>query len=113
MRERSRDPERLEHIVEAIGNVEEFTAGVAREDFFRDKMRYFAVVKNIEIIGEAANMLTEEFRRDHPETPWRGITAMRNVIVHDYINISEDLLWETVQHDLAPLKQQVLGYLAE
>jgi len=111
MREKTRDKERLLHMLDAINNIEEFTNGILREQLFSDKMRYFAVVKNVEIIGEAANMLTLEFRDTHTELPWRAITGMRNVIVHDYINIHEDLLWDTVQNDVPDLKKQIFIYL--
>lgn len=98
-------------MLEAISNIHEFTQGVSREVLFSDKMRYFAVVKNIEIIGEAAHMLTEDFRNSHTELPWKAIIGMRNVIFHDYINIHEDLLWDTIQNDLAPLENQLKEYL--
>ncbi len=98
-------------MIEAINNIEEFTRDITREQLFHDKMRYFAVVKNIEIIGEAANMLTLEFKKTHTELPWKAIIGMRNVIVHDYINIHEDLLWETIQDDVPYLKSQILIYL--
>lgn len=111
MREPARDKERLLHMLEAISNIREFTQGVSREVLFSDKMRYFAVVKNIEIIGEAAHMLTEDFRSSHSELPWKAIIGMRNVIVHDYINIHEDLLWDTIQNDLDPLEIQLKEYL--
>lgn len=111
MREAVRDKERLLHILEAIGNIEEFTKDISRSMLFCDKMRYFAVVKNVEIIGEAANMLTIEFRSSHTELPWRAITGMRNVIVHDYVNIHEDLLWDTIQNDVPTLKKQIRIYL--
>lgn len=111
MREATRDKERLLHILDAISNIEEFTASVTRKQLFCDKMRYFAVVKNVEIIGEAANMLTLEFRESHTELPWRAITGMRNVIVHDYVNIHEDLLWDTIQNDIPVLKRQISIYL--
>lgn len=111
MREPARDKERLLHMLEAISNIKDFTQGITREVLFSDKMRYFAVVKNIEIIGEAAHMLTEDFRGSHTELPWKAIIGMRNVIVHDYINIHEDLLWETIQNDLAPLENQLKEYL--
>lgn len=111
MREAVRDKERLLHMLEAIGNIKEFTCEIQRKQLFSDKMRYFAVVKNVEIIGEAANMLTLEFRATHTELPWRAITGMRNVIVHDYINIHEDLLWDTIQNDIPFLEEQIKKYL--
>jgi len=100
-------------MLEAITNIEEFTVGITREQLFGDKMRYFAVIKNVEIIGEAANMLTLEFREIHKELPWRAITGMRNVIVHDYVNIHEDLLWDTIQNDIPELKCQITLYLKD
>ena len=111
MREPARDRERLQHILDAIGMVKEFTVGITREELFENKMRYFAVVKNIEIIGEAANMLTKEFREAHTELPWPSIIAMRNVIVHDYVNVHEDLLWDTILYALDPLEGQVKKYI--
>lgn len=84
---------------------------MSREELFENKMRYYAVVKNIEIIGEAANMLTKEFRDIHAELPWASIIGMRNVIVHDYVNVSEELLWDTIVYDLKPLESQVKEYL--
>ena len=113
MRESARDKERLLHIMEAISNIKEFTDGIMREQLFSDKMRYFAVVKNIEIIGEASNMLTLEFRDNHCDLPWNAIVGMRNVIVHDYINIHEDLLWDTVTNDIPELETHISAYLLE
>lgn len=111
MREAVRDKERLLHMLEAIKNIKEFTHEISREQLFHDKMRYFAVVKNVEIIGEAANMLTVDFRTVHTELPWKAIIGMRNVIVHDYIKIHEDLLWDTIQNDIPVLEEQLNKYL--
>lgn len=69
MRERSRDKIRLEHILQAIERINRYTKGKTFDDFIADDMMYYAVVKNIEILGEASNMLTEEFRIAHPDTP--------------------------------------------
>ncbi len=113
MREENRNKERLQHILDAIAMVREFTDGISKELLFTDKMRYFAVIKNIEIIGEAAYMLTLEWKEAHTELPWKAIVGMRHVIVHDYINIHEDLLWDTVTNDLDPLEMQIKKYLSE
>ena len=71
MREAGRDKERLLHIKEAIGRIKRYMDGVTVESLKHDDMRYYAVVKNLEIIGEAANMLTKEFRTEHPATQWK------------------------------------------
>ena len=74
---------------------------------------YYAVVKNIEIIGEASNLLTEEFKTDHPQTPWKMVTGMRNYIVHEYFQVDNTVIWDVVTHDLPELENQINSYLAE
>lgn len=76
-------------------------------------MRYYAVMKNIEIIGEAANMLTRNFRKTHDELPWRMIVGMRNVLTHGYANVSDMKLWKTATEDLVPMSEMVNRYLTE
>ena len=113
MRERSRDKSRLEDILKSIDNVRQYVENVTFEQFVSDTMRYYAIIKNVEIVGEAANMLTRHFQQLHPELPWRQIVGMRNVLVHGYANISDRQLWQTVNEDLPPMKQIINRYLAE
>ena len=84
MREPVKDKGRLQHILECIANIDEFAEGKTFEQIEEDKMCYFAIVYQLVIIGEAANMLTKEFREARPQTPWREIVNMRNFIVHGY-----------------------------
>lgn len=113
MREASRDIERLRHIVDSIVHVEDFLRGKNFEQMKEDVMCYHAVVYNIMVIGEAANLLTKEFRESHSEIPWREIVDMRNVLVHGYYNTSPLFVWETYTNDLPILKQQVEKYIGE
>ena len=113
MREHSRDIERLRHIVDSITHIEGFLRGKNLEQMKGDMMCYHAVVYNIMIIGEAANMLTKEFRDIHQEIPWRQIIDMRNVLVHGYHNTSPLFVWETYTNDLPVLLQQVDKYIEE
>ncbi|MBQ6751603.1 MAG: DUF86 domain-containing protein [Bacteroidaceae bacterium] len=78
-----------------------------------DDMMYYAVVKNIEIMGEAANMLTAEFQAAHPETPWKMVKGMRNYIVHEYFQIDSQVVWDVVSKELATLHQQITTYISE
>lgn len=82
-------------------------------DLMADDMRYYAVVKNIEIIGEAANMFTPEFRDAHSQTPWKMIVGMRNYITHEYFQVSTDVIREVITQDLPELKEQIQTYLDE
>lgn len=113
MREQSRDIERLRHIVDSIAHIEDFLRGKSLEQMKDDVMCYHAVVYNIMIIGEAANMLTNEFRDCHHEIPWRQIIDMRNVLVHGYYTTSPLFVWETYTNDLPLLKQQVEIFISE
>ena len=107
MREKLRDKGRLEHILEAIDDTIEITENVSFDDFMSNKVLRFAVVKTVEIIGEASYKLTKEFKENHPEVSWAKIVGLRHVLVHGYYQISEVRLWEIVQKDLLPLREQI------
>lgn len=111
MREQSKDKDRLQHILECIDNVFQFLDGKTFEDMTNNRMCFHAVVYNTMIIGEAANMLTKEFRDENQDTPWRDIIDMRNVLVHGYYIASPKFVWDTYVNDLPILKQQVENYL--
>lgn len=113
MRENVRDRDRLEHIVEAITNILDFADGKTKEELEADKLRYYGIVKNIEIIGEASYKLTRAFCNQHPETPWEFIAKMRHVLIHDYYQIEPREVWKVIQDDLHPLRDQVAHYLAD
>ena len=107
MRERIRDKGRLEHILQAIDNTIEFTKDIFFEDFADDKKLFFAVVKNIEIIGEASYMLSKEFKTTNNHIEWDVIIGLRHVLVHGYYHISKERVWKIIQKDLLPLKEQI------
>ena len=107
MREKIRDKGRLEHILQAIDCIFEFTENVTYEDFIANKMLKFAVIKNIEIIGEASYKLTRKFCQEHQEIEWDIIVKMRHVLVHGYYQIEDRFAWFVVQNELQPLKEKI------
>lgn len=113
MREHKRDKERLEHILDAIKVIENGLATYSKEELLDTPLFYYGLVKQVEIIGEAANLLTIEFRESHSEVDWRPIVNMRNVLVHDYIHISKDILWVTLTQDIPELKKHIERYYNE
>jgi len=113
MREHNRDKERLEHILDAVSVIEEGLATYPKEELLNNRLLYYGLVKQIEIIGEAANLLTHEFREMHVDVNWRPIVAMRNVLVHDYIHISKDMLWTTITQDIPNFKEHIKRYHEE
>lgn len=113
MRDPNRDKNRLEHIKAAMERIDRYAKGKSFSAFVADDMMYYAIVKNIEIIGEAANMLTKEFRENHPATPWKLVSGMRNYIVHEYFQVDNKVVWDVVTTDLPALQKQVESYLEE
>lgn len=98
---------RLLDIIEAIDNIEVYTHGMSFEMFLDDKKTKDAVVRNIEIIGEAARALEPAIKRKHSSIPWNDIIGMRNVIVHVYFGVLPKVVWDIVQTELPKLKIQI------
>jgi len=94
----------LQDIRDAIDNIESYILSMSKIDFLNDKKTIDAVVRNLEIIGEAANRLPEEYRREKANIPWRSIIGLRHRIVHDYIGIDAELIWQIVKRDVPILK---------
>lgn len=113
MRETLKDPLRLRHMIEAIDRVNKFMEGKTIKDFEGESLLFYGVVKNIEIIGEAAYKLTHEFKELHPETPWKSIVGMRHVLVHGYFQIALDEVFNIYTEDLPQLLTQLNSYLQQ
>ena len=113
MREKARDKGRLENIIEYSTNVTNLIEGYSLDALIADKRTYYSVMKNIEVVGEAAYMLTKAFKKSHPEIPWKVVQGMRHILVHDYANIDDKELYNTATNDMLPLRQQVEHYLEE
>ena len=113
MREKPRDKGRLLHIATSIQNITTFLQNKTADDFLLDPILYFAVVKNMEIIGEASYMLTHEFRETHSETPWQDIINMRHILVHGYYHVDSREVWAAIKNDLPVLEKQIKKYLEE
>lgn len=113
MREPAKDAARLRHIIDAIEYVLEFSKGIDYNTFHNEPMRRFAIIKNIEIIGEAAYMLTTDFKERHPQINWRSIIGMRHILVHGYCQINDEMVWATIEDDIIPFKEKVENMLRE
>lgn len=94
---------RLRHMLESAREVVAFAHGRSRDDLDHDRMLALALVKCIEITGEAATRVSEQMRADHPTVPWADIVAMRHRLIHGYFDIDMDRVWDTVTNDLPPL----------
>jgi uncharacterized protein with HEPN domain len=102
----------LEHILEATEKVFAYTAG-GRDEFMRNTMIQDAVVRNFEIIGEAAKRLSDDARRERLEIPWSDIARFRDVLIHHYMGVDLKRVWNVVESYLPALRDAVRGLLGE
>jgi uncharacterized protein with HEPN domain len=106
------DKARLLHILEAISEIEDYTHDLDFEHFFRASMPRFASIKQLEIIGEAANYVSADIREKYPYVEWRKIIALRNILIHEYFGVDAKIVWDIIKEDLPNLKTSVEIILA-
>lgn len=102
----------LRHILESIDSIEEYVSD-GRSAFFSDKKTRDAVLRNLHTLSESALRLSADLKSRHPNTPWRDVAAFRNVVVHDYLALDLEVIWDVVSRDLPALKSQVTAMLEE
>jgi hypothetical protein len=101
----------LTDIVEAIDQILAYTSA-GRDVFFSDRMIQDAVVRNLEIIGEAVKGLSETTRQTHPGVPWKAIAGTRDRVIHGYFKVSLKIVWQIVEKELPMLRSQIAGLLS-
>jgi len=103
-----RDPDLLvEDILEALQKISRYTADMEQEEFQKDPKTIDAVIRNLEILGEATRQLPAEFTIQHSDVPWRQIAGLRNRIVHEYFAVDLEIVWQVIQNDLPQLEAQL------
>ena len=101
----------LGHIMESIDAIENHTNGVTKEKFIRNLLIQDAVIRRIEIIGEAVKNLSSDFKKKHIAIEWRAIAGTRDKLVHEYFGVNLNAIWQTVKKDIPLLKNQILKLL--
>ena len=95
----------LRHILDAIQDIESYVQGIVTlEAFSADGMRLNAVVRQLEVVGEAAAHLSMELRATHADVPWEKMIGMRNRLIHEYFGVDEEVIWKVSQEELQPLR---------
>jgi len=103
----------LKDILEAIRKIENYTKDIAFDDFVMDELIQDGVVRNLEVIGEAVKNIPEDIKDKKPEVEWKKIAGLRDILIHDYFGIDEDIVWDAVKNKLPGLKKKIKGILSE
>ena len=104
---------RLRHILEAIEEIETYLRDVAFDEFLNTRMMQFACIKQLEIIGEAANRLSNGLQKENSDVDWAEIIGMRNLLVHDYFGIDLQIIWEIIHLDIPDFKDKIMRILQQ
>lgn len=99
----------LADIKNCVQKIQKYTKGMTFRQFSRDPKTIDAVIRNLEIIGEAAKNISAEARKKYPGVPWEKVVGMRNVITHEYFGVVLEIIWKTIQEDILILKKERLG----
>ncbi|WP_067047779.1 HepT-like ribonuclease domain-containing protein [Methanofollis ethanolicus] len=100
-------------ILEAIDRIERYTGSITLDDFLGDTKTQDAVIRNLEIIGEAVKNLPADFREAHPGVEWRAVAGMRDKLIHHYFGVDMRIIWETTRTDLPHFRKQIETILGE
>lgn len=95
----------LNDILEMIEDIRIFTEGMSYEDLAADRKTLYAVIRCLEVLGEAVKKIPKHIREEYPEIPWQEIGGMRDKLIHEYFGVDIETIWDTIQEDLSPLKE--------
>jgi len=111
MRGRTSDKLRLQHILDAIIEIENYSVNTDFSGFMKNSMMRFACIKQLEIIGEAGNHISDETKSSFSTIEWSQIIGMRNIFVHEYFGVDSKLVWDIIKDDLPGLKNKIIEIL--
>lgn len=97
----------LQDIQESILAIEEYTRDIAEDEFYSNRQLQDAIVRRLEIIGEAVKNIDADFRDKYPQIPWKKVAGMRDVVAHEYFGVKLDRVWDVVRNDLPRLKKEI------
>lgn len=97
----------LRHIIDSFERIEHYLEGISKEEFFKTGSLQDAVIRQLEIMGEAARNLSDDLRLSNPQVPWRQMVGLRNRVIHAYFEVNLQIIWEIVKGDLPDLKQEI------
>jgi len=101
------------HILDSINAIYSFLGDFTKSDLEKDRKSQNAIIRELEIIGEAVKNIPESVKLSHPDVPWKKIAGMRDKLIHHYFGISLDIIWDVLKYDLSQLKKQIQKILNE
>jgi len=104
---------RIEDILESLERIYKYTHEIHLDQFKSDQRTIDAVVRNLEIIGEAARHVPDSIVQEYAEIPWKYMMGMRNILIHEYFGVNVEIIWQTIKHDLPPLKSQLVNIMRD
>jgi uncharacterized protein with HEPN domain len=113
MKSKLGDKARLQHILDAIKEIEEYISGISFKVFQSNSMMQYATIKQLEIIGESSNHITQHFKRLYKEIQWQEIIGLRNLLIHEYFGVDTHIVWDIIKNDIPKLKSQVVDILKQ
>ena len=103
----------LQDIIEAINSIESFSKHMTLRKLEKDDLRQSAIIRKLEIIGEAVKRMSPSLREKHPQIEWRKIAGARDILIHAYSGVKLSRVWEIIKKDLSPLKKEILQIITE
>jgi uncharacterized protein with HEPN domain len=99
----------LTHIVECIDRIEEYTKDITKDEFFTSTQIQDAVMRRIEIVGEAVKNIPQDVKDKYPDIPWKQIAGMRDILIHEYFGVDLELTWRVAREDILDLRKKLAG----
>lgn len=103
----------IQDIIENIKDIDSFSKGLSKEKFKKDKLRQNAIIRNLEVIGEAVKNIPDSFRKKYPKIPWKEIAGFRDVLSHSYFGVNIERVWNIIEIDLPVLKEEIKKVLSD
>lgn len=103
----------LNDIIESMNRIDIYTKGVDYDSFCNNQMLIDAVIRNLEVIGEASRNIPEEIRNEYNNVPWRKMIGLRNILIHEYFGVDESIIWEIINRDFPETKPLILKIVQE